>query len=205
MEEYRTIVEIVQESVKTSSYATVAISSGVFVIYTLIIKLIEYFKSKNRNKPLIEMATALKENTENILKLNNILDKTFKEAERKETIKCQQVIGLAFNSFKSKVSQECEQIIVHNNIDENKQYIVENITKLVNTEYYKIYQILSAYEINEVNVASKLKEEWIRETIDSVLNIIYNTQPPLNRILQINNRLSLNTNNYATYINNKVF
>lgn len=205
MEDYKTIIDIVQESIRSSSYIAVVISSGVFICYTIIVKLFEYFKSKSRNKPLIEMATAIKENTENILKLNNVLDRLFKDAERKETAKCQQVITLAFNAFKSAIAQECQSIILHNNIEENRQYITENISKLVNTEYYKMYAILSAYEINEINVASKLKEEWIQETIDSVINIIYNGQSASNRVTQIVNRLIIVVNNYTTYIVNKVF
>ena len=84
MNDFQTINEIVNESVRNSSYYTVAISSCVFILYTLIVNLISYFKSKSKNKPLLEMSKAMKEMTENIVKLNAVLDKTFKEAERKE-------------------------------------------------------------------------------------------------------------------------
>ena len=156
MHDFQTINEIVSESVRNSSYYTVAISSCVFILYTLIVNLISYFKSKSKNKPLLEMSKAMKEMTENIVKLNAVLDKTFKEAERKEIHKCKNVIELAFRNFASHISQECEDIITHNNIEKNKEFITDNITKLVSTEYYKLYSILSSYEINEVNVANRL-------------------------------------------------
>ena len=162
MNDFQTVNDIVNESVRNSSYYTVAISSCVFILYTLIVNLISYFKAKSKNKPLLEMSKAMKEMTENIVKLNAVLDKTFKEAERKESHKCKTVIDLAFRNFASHISQECEDIITHNNIEKNKVFITDNITKLVSTEYYKLYSILSAYEINEVNVASKLKEDWIK-------------------------------------------
>ena len=186
MNDFQTINEIVNESVRNSSYYTVAISSCVFILYTLIVQLIGYFKSKSKNKPLIEMSKTIKEMTENIVKLNAVLDKTFKENERKEIHKCKNVIDLGFRTFASRISQECESIITHNNIEKNKSFITDNITKLVSTEYFKLYSILSSYEINEVNVASKLKEEWIKEVSDSVIAIIYDEQDAISRINQLN-------------------
>lgn len=205
MNDFQTINDIVNESVRNSSYYTVAISSCVFILYTLIVQLIGYFKSKSRNKPLLEMAEALKENTANIVKLNSVLDKTLQEAERKKVRQCESAIDLAFKTFAYKVSQEVISVIAHNNIDKNKGLITGNISKLVSTEYYKLYSALSVYEINEVNVASKLKEEWIKEVVDSVIAIVYNEQDAVHRITQVNNRLNVSVSEYSTYINNKTF
>ena len=156
MHDFQTINEIVSESVRNSSYYTVAISSCVFILYALITNLVSYFKTKSKNKPLIEMSKAMVEMTENIVKLNTILDKTLKDAERKEISKCKTVIDLAFMTFASRISHQCESIIIHNNIEKNKEFITDNITKIISTEYYKLYSILSAYEINEVNFSIKL-------------------------------------------------
>lgn len=205
MHDFQTINEIVSESVKNSSYYTVAISSCVFILYALITNLVSYFKSKSKNKPLIEISKAMMEMTENIVKLNTILDKTFKDAERKEISKCKQVIDLAFRTFASRISQQCESVIANNNIEKNKEFITDNIAKLVSTEYYKLYSILSAYEINEVNVASKLKEEWIDNIAKKCIQIIYSNQDSLNRIKQLNDRLIIITEEHSIYINNKVF
>lgn len=205
MNDFQTINDIVNESVRNSSYYTVAISSCVFILYTLIVQLIGYFKARSKSKPLMEMSKAMKEMTENIAKLNAVLDKTFKEAERKELQKCKNVIDLGFRTFASRISAECESIIMHNNIEKNKNYVIDNITKLVSTEYFKLYSILSSYEINEVNVASKLKEDWIKEVADNMIAIVYNGQEPIQRISQLNNRLLLYVGDYSTYINNKTF
>ena len=205
MNDFQTVNDVVNESVRNSSYYTVAISSCVFILYTLIVNLISYFKTKSKNKPILEMSKAMKEMTENIVKLNAVLDKTFKEAERKEIHKCKNVIELAFRNFASRISQECEDIITHNNIEKNKVFITDNITKLVSTEYYKLYSILSSYEINEVNVANRLKEEWIKEVADNMIAIIYDGQEAISRINQLNNRLFVYIDEYSTYINNKTF
>lgn len=205
MDDFQTINDIVNESVRNSSYYTVAISSCVFILYTLIVQLIGYFKSKNKNKPLLEMANALKENTANIVKLNGVLDKTLQDAERKNIRQCEDAIRMGFNSFALRIGQEITSIIAHNNIDKNKELIIGNINKLVSTEYYKLYSVLSAYEINEANVASKLKDEWIREIADNVIAIVYDGQDAISRITHINNRLNISVSEYSTYINNKVF
>ena len=205
MNEFETLNEIISKSIEQSSYVTVIIASCVFVVYTLITRLVDYFKSKSKNKPLLEMSNALKEMGDNIVKLNSVLDKTLRDAERKELRQCEYTIDLGFRAFGFRIAQECFEVIAHNNIDQNKELIIENLRKLVSTEYYNLYSKLSTYEINEVNVATKLKEEWIKEIAESVIGIIYNGQDSIVRIVQINNRLNLYINEYSTFINNKTF
>lgn len=205
MNDFQTINDIVNESIRSSSYISAAICSAVFVCYTLIIKLVEYFKAKQKNKPLLEMAAALRENTANIVKLNSVLDKTLKDAERKELRQCESAITMGFASLAFNIMQSVSNTIVHNNIEDNRELIVDNIHKLVNSEYYKLYSALSAFEIKEVNVATKLNEEWIKEIADNVINIIYNNQDAITRITQVSNRISLFATEYSTLITNKIF
>ena len=205
MNDFQTVNDIVNESVRNSSYYTVAISSCVFILYTLIVQLIGYFKGKAKNKPLIEMAEAIKENTENVVKLNSVLDKTLQGAEKKKVRQCESAIELAFRASLLRIVQEVSSIIAHNNIDKNREFIVGNINKFVSNEYYRLYSALAIYEINDVNVASRLKEEWIKEIADNLVDIIYNGQDAITRITQVNNRLNVCINEYSTYINNKTF
>jgi hypothetical protein len=205
MNDFQTINDIVNESVRNSSYYTVAISSCVFIVYTLIVQLIGYFKAKNKSKPMLEMSNALKEMATNIVKLNSVLDKTLKEADRKKVRQCEVAIDIGFRTFAYEISQEVISIIAHNNIDKNKEFIIGNINKLVSTEYYKLYSVLSAYEINEVNIASKLKTEWIEEVAKNIIAIVYNGQDAIDRITHINNRLEISVAEYSTFINNKIF
>lgn len=205
MHDFQTINEIVSESVRNSSYYTVAISSCVFILYDLINNLVSYFKTKSKNKPLIEISKVMVEMTENIVKLNAILDKTFKDAEIKEANRITNIIVASFNSFKSEIITRAIDIIVHNNIEANKESVKQSIYRTVSTEYYKVYSIFSAYEHDKVNVATKLKEEWIDTVTEEVFQIIYNSQDATDRIRQINNKLSIDTEEYSTYINNKIF
>ena len=205
MNDLQTVNEIINTAVKDSSYTTVIISCGVFIIYTLINKVIELYKAKNRNKPMLEMASAIKQVSENVVKLNQVLDKTFQDAEIKEANRITNIITASFNSFKSEIITRAIDIIVHNNIETNRESVKQSIYRTVSTEYYKIYSIFSAYEHDKVNVATKLKEEWIDAVTKEVLQIIYNDQDATDRIRQINNKLSIDTEEYSIYINNKVF
>ena len=205
MNDLQAVNEIINTAVKDSSYTTVIISCGVFILYTLINKVIELYKAKDRNKPMLEMASAIKQVSENVVKLNQVLDKTFQDAEIKEANRITSIITASFNSFKSEIITRTIDIIVHNNIEANRESVKQSIYRTVSTEYYKVYSIFSAYEHDKVNVATKLKEEWIDAVTKEVLQIIYNGQDATDRIRQINNKLSIDTEEYSIYINNKVF
>lgn len=205
MEEFNQINDIIAESIKDTSYITVLISSGVYLAYTLIIKLVDLFKAKDRNRPIVEMAVAVKQVSENVVKLNGVLDKAFQDAETKERNKVKNAICTAFDSFKWAVANTCHEIIIHNNIEQNKVLIKQNLFKVISTEYYKLYNVFSAYELDGICVATKLKEEWIDAVTNECLAIIYDGQDSINRISQISNKLIILTNEYSIYINNKVF
>ena len=205
MEELKTINDVINESIRDSSYVTVIISSCVFISYTLITRLIEYFKAKTKDKPLLEMSKAMREMGDNIAKLNSVLNKTFEDAQKKELKQCESAIQLGFKALGFKLIQECSYIIAHNNIDKNKELIHNNLHKVVNTEYYKLYSSLSVYEINETNVASKLKEEWIKELVDAIVPIMYDGQDAVIRIAHINDKVNILVSEYSIYLSNKTF
>ena len=204
MEELQAVNDIISAAVKNSSYITVLISSSVFILYTLIIKIVDYYKSKDKHKPLLEMASAIKDVSENVVKLNQVLDKTIQDAEQKEYDRICNVIIASFNSFKSAILDQCIDIIIHNNINANRDNVTQNVYKTVNTEYYKLYSIFSAYEHDSVNVSTKIKEEWIDDVTDECIAIMYDGTDALTRIRRINNKLSLISKEYSIYTKNKI-
>lgn len=205
MNELTTINDIVSNAVKDSSYVTVLISSCIFILYTLIIKIVDIVKAKDRSKPLLEMASAVKEVSENVLKLNQVLDRMIQDAQAKEISRISHIISTAFNSFKGTVITYCIDIIIHNNIENRQDVIKQNIYKTVSTEYYKLYSIFSSYEHDSVNLASKIKEDWIEEITNECFDVIYGESDSLNKIRQLNNKLTIDTEQYSIYLNNKIF
>ena len=205
MGEFGHLNEVITNAVRNSSYITVLISSGIFILYTLIIKLVELFKAKDRNKPLIEMANAIREISINVEKLNNVLNKTFETAEVKESQNVENIITLACDSWKFDIIRYCHDVIRNNNIEVNSDLIRKNISKYISTEYYKLYSLLSNYEIRNSNISSKLKQEWIDELINECVEVVFNGNDPDTRINQIVNRINVLISEYCVYIMNKVF
>ena len=204
MNDLQAVNEIINTAVKDSSYTTVIISCGVFILYTLINKVIELYKAKDRNKPMLEMASAIKQVSENVVKLNQVLDKTIQNAEQKEYDRIDNVIISSFLRFKSAILDQCIDTIIHNNINENKDSITQNIYKTINTEYYKLYSTFTAYEHDSVSISTKLKENWIDDVTDECIAIIYDGSDALTRIRRINHKLGLIAEEYSIYIKNKI-
>ena len=205
MEDLQTINDIVNESVKETSYWSVIISSTVFITYTLIVKVIDYFKNRDKDKPMMQMASAIKEVSNNVVKLNSVLDKMIQDNSKRDFTKCKNTIELSFIGFGHEVYNICRDIIIHNNIEANKEFIIANISQKVNTEYYKVYSALSVYEIKDIVVSNHLHTEWIDDITKSLIAIIFNGQDKDSRLNQINNKLKLVMNSYSTQVYNKTF
>lgn len=203
MEEFKVFNSVIENTVRNTSYITVIISSVVFISYTVIIKLIDYFRHKDDKKSLVEMGLAVKEVSNNVAKLNAILDNFFEDITKKNLEKGKIIIELAFFNFQYKIVNFCRNIIINNNIDINKEFIIANITKTVNTEFYRAYHTLSLYEVGNTSLNEFLKDSWKDDCIKDVLAIIYNGQEDKLRISQINSNLSIKVDNWIVYINNK--
>lgn len=203
MEEFKVFNSVIENTVRNTSYITVIISSVVFISYTVIIKLIDYFRHKDDKKSLVEMGLAVKEVSDNVAKLNAILDNLFQDITKKNLEKGKIIIELAFFNFQYKIVNLCRNIIINNNIDINKEFIIANITKTVNTEFYRAYHTLSLYEVGNTLLSEFLKDSWKDDCIKDVLAIIYNGQEDKLRISQINSNLSIKVDNWIVYINNK--
>lgn len=205
MEDLQFINDIVNQSTKEASYWSVVISSTVFIIYTIVIRMFDYFKSKDKDKPLLEMSKAIQEVSNNVIKLNTVLDKMIQDNSKKDFTKCKNTIELSFIGFDSNVFKFCREIILHNNIETNRDLIISNISQKVNTEYYKIYSVLSIFEIKEIVVSTHLHSEWIDDITKDLINIIYNGQDKEARVNQISSKLKLTMNAYSTQVYNKTF
>ena len=92
MEDLQLINDIVNQSTKEASYWSVVISSTVFIIYTIVIRIFDYFKSKDKDKPLLEMSKAIQEVSNNVIKLNTVLDKMIQDNSKKDFTKCKNTI-----------------------------------------------------------------------------------------------------------------
>ena len=177
-----------------------AISQGiapaiVVAIYLIVIKIIDTKKEKNAIKitnELLEAISKISNFLDNII--NNIIDK------------CKNAIKNSFESARMHITEYIVNVIAKNNINDNKDNIVDNIKTIINAEFYNTYNTLSMYTINGINVATILKEQWKNDLIDNTIKLVYNSKlDKETKIFSYVSKLSISFENYIIYINNKVF
>lgn len=123
----------------------------------------------------------------------------------KDKNKCQMAIEDAMFAAALRLSMFVTTTIVNNHIETNKENILSNIKNIINSEYYSVYSTLSLYKVNNKEVSSYLKKEWMNDVEKDIIYVIYNTN--LNKedkILTFVNKINLRFQTYVTHINNNV-
>lgn len=205
MDEITEINNIIASAVNDSSRTTVIISCAVFVIYTVIVKVVEIYKERAKSQPMSKLADAVNKIGDLVAQLNKRFDKTLGAIERKETHRISNVIAVAFDSFRCEILASCIDIIAYNSLSENETAIRQNLYTCVNTAYYKMYSTLSAYEHNDNNISTKLKQELIKEIADSCCEIIFTKQDNTSKIRALNQKLKYICDDNTIYLNNIIF
>lgn len=169
----------------------------IVAIYLIISKIIDSRKEKRKvdiNQSLVESFT----------KLNDFLDYFTKDIIEKEKNKCEFAIKTAFTSFANAIVEFSINTIINNNIDNNREAIIDNIQTLVSTEYWNIYSCFSLYKANNINVTEYLDTKWKDEIIEDVTTIIFNTKKSKEkRIFDINNKIRIDVNSYYVHVINR--
>lgn len=183
------IMEILLESLKLG--VTPAL---VVLLYLIFNKIIE---NKTKSKQVIITNNIV----ESFTKLNNFLDYFTKNIINKEFDKCDLGIRHSFDKLKGRLLEESILIIINNNISINKQNIIDNITHLINGEYYVLTNNVTLYSTHYDNLSQYLSTDWKKELYDDLINVIFNIE--LNKeqkIYTINNKLNTRINEYKSII-----
>lgn len=185
-------------------YIFTALSQGIIpgviiAIYLVIIKIIDY---KNTNK----QSKVSEKLTDSIANISNFLDNITKNIINKEQEHCRIVISLAFDSFNKELFIFVREIIIANNIDIKRDFIIQSIDKFVNSYYYRLHNQLSSFEINNHKLSVFCKEEWKEELVNYINDIIFNNKlEKLDKITEAQNKLDIVISDYSTYVTNKIF
>ena len=204
MDEYKVLTDIVNDS----SITTAIISALLFLIYQFINKLFEYLKKKNdknTTNTIKDILLNMKDISLSVSKLTDTVNIHLSSNIKKDNDKCRNTIILSFDSLEKTIFYNVRSIIINNNINKNENIIKSNLKDTINTEYYKLLNNLSIYEINGHIVSTHLKDKWIDELYIELVKIIFSVNSPVDRITMIKNRLEIIIKNYNTYMNNKTF
>lgn len=212
MEDLTQINDIIAAAVDKNSSNTVLISCGLFIIYTIIQKIVEYYKEKAKSEPFRKQAEAINNLTAKVTEVVDSLKKLFDNTERKEHSRIVNVVHSGFLALKAGILSTCIETIVQNNVVENENAIKGNIASSINTEYYRLFSTLSAYEYKNMPISSKLMDEWIAELTTNCIEYIYKTDLSERKILakdiriqQLTKYLSLFVEDKSIYLNNLIF
>lgn len=204
MDEYKVLTDIVNDS----SISTAIISALLFLIYQFINKLFEYLKKKNdknTTNTIKDILLNMKDISLSVSKLTDTVNTHLSSNIKKDNDKCRNTIILSFDSLEKTIFYNVRSIIINNNINKNEHIIKSNLKDTINTEYYKLLNNLSIYEVNGHIVSTHLKDKWIDELYIELVKIIFSVNSPVDRITMIKNRLEIIIKNYNTYMNNKTF
>lgn len=169
----------------------------IVLIYLLVIKIIDAKREKASIKITNELVSAIN-------KISIFLDNITDNILEKDRDKCRCAIKQAFFSSASVIIEFVSKTIINNHITINRDNIINNIEHLVNSEYYNISNSLSLYTIDGHKVNEFLKEEWISEIKNDVVDIIFDDKlDKETKIVTFNNRMTIKCQDFAIYVTNK--
>lgn len=203
MNDFQSFINVTDYAIKNSSYNAVIISSCIFICYTIIIKISNYVTNKHKHKYITDLSNTLLKINHTVGVLSQKLEPIFEQEENKQIKQITNIINSSFDTFALNIIIQLIDIIILNHIQNNKQIVTENIHKIVQVEYYKLYAILSNYRITDKSVAAPMKENWINIISDSCISIVYNNNDSSIRIRELKNKVYLLIKNYCLYVTNK--
>lgn len=169
----------------------------VITIYLIAVKFIDSNEKKKQAKvsgDLVAMVT----------NLNNFLNYFTKDIIDKEQKQCHTVINTSFDSFGNAIINFCIGTILKNNVNENKQTIIENLTQLVGNEYWNVYTNLSLFTCDNGRVCDYLEESWKDDVIKDISTIIFDKRKNKEqRIYNIINKIHILTEGFRVHITNR--
>lgn len=166
------------------------ITPGIIVlIYLIIIKAIDTKKESNAVK-------INKEITECFRKLNSFLDYITKDILNNAEEKRDYAIKNSFKAFANSIICHAISVVIANNIDNNKENIIENISYIVDSNYYRLYNLMFLYKLCDY-----IKPEWKTEVNKDIVEIIYNNKfSKEEKLYNINNKINIKVDEYISIV-----
>lgn len=166
------------------------ITPGIIVlIYLIIIKVIDTKKESNTVK-------INKEVTECFRKLNSFLDYITKDILNDAEEKRDYAIKNSFKAFANSIIRHATSVIITNNINKNRENIVENIKYVVDSNYYRLYNLMFLYKL-----CNYIKQEWRNEINEDIIEIIYNDKfSKEEKLYNINNKINIKVDGYISIV-----
>lgn len=176
-------------------------SAIIVLIFLIINKIIDVISDREKEKKKVEIN---KEVIDCFNNLNSFLKHITKDIIDKENDKCSSAIRNTFKAMSYALIRFATFTIINNNVQKNKQNIIDNINTIVEQEFSNVYNSLILFYSEENHIVDYIKEEWKKELKEDLINIIFDTT--LNeetKLYTIHNKLDIRIGKYYSVIKNK--
>ena len=132
-------------------------------------------------------------------KLNAFLDYITKDIINKDADKRNVGIKNAFERFENNVTKFAISTIIHNNIEINKDAIIDNTKHIISSEFYSLYNTLALYSTTKFSIIEHVEPKWKEDLTNDIIDIIFkNNFTKEQKIYNICNKLEIKLNEYKT-------
>lgn len=184
---YFSIMELLLESLKLG-----VAPSLVVAIYLVINKIID-------NKKESQSAKINQNIVESFNKLNNFLKYITDDIIAKENDRRDLAIKNSFDRLENELVKFGTYTIINNNIDINKDNILDNTRNTIISEMHALHSALSLYSPDKVNLAVYIDRNWEEEIYNDIINIIFRDKfTKEQKIYTLHNKISIRINEYKS-------
>lgn len=166
--------------------------SLVVAIYLVINKIID-------NKKESQSAKINQNIVENFNKLNNFLKYVTDDIIAKESDRRDLAIKNSFDRLENELVKFGTYTIINNNIDLNKDNILDNARHTVISEIHALQSALSLYSSEKANLSTYIDRNWEEEIYNDIVNIIFRDKfTKEQKIYTLHNKISIRINEYKS-------
>lgn len=173
-------------------------SAVIVLIFLIISKIIDSVNERHKDKTKIEIN---KEIIDCFNNLNLFLQHITKDIIEKNNDKCIHTIRTSFRAFSNSIIKYSINCIINNNIEINKQNIIDGLDHLINYEFTLLHNNLYLYTNNEKPISNYIKSEWKEEIKLDVINVIFNISlSKEQKISTLINKISIRIKDYSSEV-----
>ena len=188
-------IEVISAMLERYNTTQAIIVATLLVLFLIVSKIID---SKTKKNQIVL--------SDKLAGLVEILAVQFKRQESSDREKCRMTIALSFDSFSKNIFDFGREIIINNNVELKRKFIEPSIVTTINSEYYKLFNTLYVFEVNNHRVSNFMKAEWKEDLINYVNLIIFDKElDTINKLNTLHNKVDSLASDYATYIHNRTF
>lgn len=188
-------IEVISAMLERYNTTQAIIVATLLVLFLIVSKIIDSKTKKNQIVLSDELAGLIE-----------MLAVQFKRQESSDREKCRMTIALSFDSFSKNIFDFGREIIINNNVELKRKFIEPSIVTTINSEYYKLFNTLYVFEVNNHRVSNFMKAEWREDLINYVNLIVFDKElDTINKLNTLHNKVDSLASDYATYIHNRTF